>query len=249
MLVPQTPRASKKTKPRSAPAAARSIPDEVQAALKWLEQKSTRRDRENLKRFGITATNALGVSMANVQALAKRLGRSHELAGALWETGCYEARLLASFVDEPERVTPAQMDRWCRDFDNWGICDTACFVLFDRTPHAWAKVEQWSGKRDEFVKRGAFALLASLAGHDKRASDEAFIKTLPLIERAAEDDRNFVMKGVSWALRRIGGRSATLNRASLTVARRLAASEHAPARWIGKDAIRDLSRRAAKSRA
>jgi 3-methyladenine DNA glycosylase AlkD len=234
---------------RSTPQAARSIPDEVTAALKWLEQKSTRRDRDNLKRFGITATNALGVSMANVQALAKRLGRSHELAGALWATGCYEARLLASYVDEPERVTPAQMDRWCRDFDNWGICDTVCFVLFDRTPHAWAKVEQWSAKRDEFVKRAAFALLASLAGHDKQASDQAFLTTLPLIERAAVDERNFVMKGVSWALRRMGGRSATLNAASLVVARRLSTSQHASARWIGRDAIKDLSRRAARSRA
>ena len=124
---------------------------------------STKRDRDNLARFGITASKAFGVSMANIQVLAKRLGRNHELAAALWDTGWYEARMLTSFVDEPARVTPAQMDRWCRDFDNWGICDTVCFHLFDRTPHAWAKVAQWSGKRDEFVKRAAFALLASLA--------------------------------------------------------------------------------------
>ena len=222
--------------------APRRIDDEVREALEWLERKSTRRDRENLKRFGINATNALGVSMANIQTLGKRLGRSHELAEALWDTRCYEARLLASFVDEPERVTPAQMDRWCRDFDNWGICDTVCFFLFDRTPHAYRKVEQWSGKREEFVKRAAFALLASLAGHDKQASDAAFLQTLPLIERAAADDRNFVMKGVSWALRRIGTRSAALKNESLTLARRLSESEHASARWIARETIKDLSR-------
>jgi 3-methyladenine DNA glycosylase AlkD len=222
--------------------APRRIDDEVKAALKWLEQKSTRRDRENLKRFGINATNAVGVSMANIQVLGKRLGRSHELAAALWDTRCYEARLLASFVDEPERVTPAQMDRWCRDFDNWGVCDTVCFFLFDRTPHAWGKVEQWSQKREEFVKRAAFALLASLAGHDKQASDAAFLKTLPLIERAATDDRNFVMKGVSWALRRIGTRGPVLKNASLAVARRLSESEHGSARWIARETIKDLSR-------
>lgn len=215
---------------------------QVADALAWLERKSTRRDRENLARFGITATNPLGVSLANIQVLAKRLGRSHELAAALWETDCYEARLLASFVDEPARVTPAQMDRWCRDFDNWGICDTVCFHLFDRTPHAFAKVVQWSGKREEFVKRGAFALLASLAGHDKSATDEAFLETLPLIERAASDERNFVMKGVSWALRRIGGRSPRLDAASRAMARRLSTSPHAPARWIGRDALKDLTR-------
>jgi len=182
------------------------------------------------------------VSVSNIQVLAKQLGRSHELAAALWETGWYEARMLSSFVDEPERVTAAQMDRWCRDFDNWGICDTVCFHLFDRTPHAWTKVAQWAGKRDEFVKRASFALLASLAGHDKKANDEQFLKTLPLIERAATDDRNFVKKGVSWALRRIGTRNATLKAAALELARRLADLPDPASRWVGKDTLRDLTR-------
>jgi 3-methyladenine DNA glycosylase AlkD len=216
--------------------------DQVQEALAWLRQKSTLRDRANLSRFGITADKAFGVSLANIQALGKRLGRNHELAAALWETGWYEARLLTSFVDEPERVTPAQMDRWCRDFDNWGICDTVCFHLFDRTPHAWVKVQQWSRRQDEFVKRAAFALLASLAGHDRSAGDEAFLGSLALIERAALDERNFVKKGVSWALRRIGGRSPTLHAAAVELARRLADSSDAAARWVGKDALRDLTR-------
>jgi 3-methyladenine DNA glycosylase AlkD len=216
--------------------------EQAQAALAELEQMSTEHDRENLARFGITAPKAFGVSMANIQALAKRLGRSHDLAAALWDTGWYEARLLTSFVDEPARVTPEQMDRWCRDFDNWGICDTLCFHLFDRTPHAWSKVAQWSDERDEFVKRAAFALLASLAGHDKRAADTLFIDSLPLIERAADDERNFVKKGVSWALRMTGRRNPALNAAAVEVARRLAASPEPAARWVGKDALKDFAR-------
>jgi 3-methyladenine DNA glycosylase AlkD len=202
---------------------------------------STQRDRDNLARFGIEATNPLGVSMSNIQLLAKRLGRSHELAAALWDTNVYEARMLTAFVDEPERVTATQMDRWCRDFDNWGICDTLCFKLFDQTPHAWTKVAQWGDKRDEFVKRAAFALLASLAAHDKSATNEPFIESLPLIERAATDDRNFVKKGVSWALRTLGRRNAVLNDAAVVVARRLAASTEPAARWIGKGALKELT--------
>ncbi len=162
------------------------VAEDVQAALVALERMSTKRDRDNLARFGITATRPFGVSMANLKLLAKRLGRDHELAAALWETGRYEARMLATLVDEPARVTPAQMERWCRDFDNWGICDTACFVLFDRTPHAWAKVSEWSGRREEFVKRAAFALMACLALHDKDAPDEPFIAGLRLIEQARD---------------------------------------------------------------
>jgi 3-methyladenine DNA glycosylase AlkD len=220
----------------------------VQQALASLEQMSTRKDRDNLKRFGITAEKAFGVSMANIQRLAKRLGRDHDLAAALWDTEWYEARLLTSFVDDPARVTSAQMDRWCRDFDNWGICDTVCFFLFDRTPFAWDKVAKWSDARPEFVKRAAFALLASLAGHDKETGDDRFLHSLGLIERAATDDRNFVKKAVSWALRRTGGRSLALNSASIALARRLSESSEPSARWIGMEALRDFKRPAARQR-
>jgi 3-methyladenine DNA glycosylase AlkD len=133
------------------------------------------------------------------------------------------------------------MDRWCRDFDNWGICDTLCFHLFDRTPHAWRKIEQWHDRKPEFVRRAAFALLASVALHDKRAADQPFIDSLALIEHAATDERNFVKKGVSWALRLIGRRNVPLNGEALSVARRLAASSSPPARWIGKDAVKELT--------
>lgn len=220
-----------------------SVQDQVSYALSWLKEKSTAQDRDNLARFGITAKKAFGVSMKNVQELAKRLGRSHDLAAALWETGWYEARMLTSFVDEVDRVTPSQMDRWCRDFDNWGICDTLCFHLFDRTPHAWSKVERWSSGRDEFVKRAAFALLASLALHDKASGDAPFLASLELVERASKDDRNFVKKGVNWALRSIGRRNDSLRSAAVVLSRRLAESTDAPARWIGKDALRDLTRK------
>lgn len=215
---------------------------DVRHVLASLEALSTQKDRDNLARFGITATNALGVSMANIQRVAKEIGRDHDLAAALWATECYEARMLTSFVDEPERVTPSQMDRWCRDFDNWGICDTICFHLFDRTPHAWKKVARWHDRRGEFEKRAAFALLASLAGHDRKSTDEPFLETLPLIERAATDDRNFVKKGVSWALRGIGRRSRGLHAVASALAKRLADAPEPAARWIGKDALRDFAR-------
>jgi len=194
-----------------------------------------------MARYAIRSDRAFGVSMANVQALGRRLGRSHDLADALWKTGWYEARLLAAYVDDPVSVTAAQMDRWCRDFDNWGICDTVCFVLFDRTPHAWRKVEQWSGRREEFVKRAAFALLWGLTVHDKTAGDETFVAALRLVEDAATDDRHFVKKAVNMALRATGKRNASLNAAAAATARRLSGSTHESARWIGKDALKELS--------
>ncbi len=214
---------------------------EAQAAIAWLERNSTKKYRDGLARYGIVADRPFGVSMAKLNVFAKRLGRNHELAGALWENGRYEARMLATLVDDPKRVTLAQMERWAKDFDNWAICDTACFKLFDRSPHAWGKVAEWCERRAEFEKRAGFALLASLALHDKTSGDGPFIAGLRLVERGAVDDRNFVKKASNWALRAIGGRSSTLHAAALKVAQRLAESKEAAPRWVGKDALRALN--------
>jgi 3-methyladenine DNA glycosylase AlkD len=224
------------------------VSEQLALALAMLEKRSTQRDRDNLARFGITAHQPLGVSMAAIQAVAKHLGPSHELAEALWETGRYEARLLAAFVAEADRVTPEQMERWCRDFDNWGVCDTLCFKLFDRTPHAWGKVREWADAPEEFVKRSAYALLASLSLHDKAAGDEAFLASLPLVERAASDPRNFVKKGVSWALRSIGRRTPALGAAATALAQRLSVAPEPAARWVGKDALREFTRLAKRAK-
>jgi 3-methyladenine DNA glycosylase AlkD len=216
--------------------------EQVREALAWLERRGSERVREEMAtRYGIITPKAFGVPVGTIQQLGKRLGRDHKLAAALWETGWYEARMLTSFIDDPAQVTSAQMDRWARDFDNWGICDTVCLHLFDRTPHAWRKIEPWSRRRGEFVKRAAFALVAGLGLHDKRAGDEPFLRALALVERGASDDRNFVKKGVSWALRVVGRRNQVLNDASVDLARRLAESSEPAARWVGKDAFRELT--------
>jgi 3-methyladenine DNA glycosylase AlkD len=215
--------------------------NDVDSVVAALTRRGSKRGREGMARYGIVAENVLGVSVADIRAIAKQIGRNHSLALALWKTNIYEARMLTAFISEPARVTPALMDRWARDFDNWAICDTLCFHLFDRTPHAWAKVEQWSSDRREFVKRGAFALLASLALHDKNAPDKPFLKTLRLIERAASDERNFVKKAVSWALRGIGRRNRALNAVAVEVARRFCQLDEPAARWIGRDALKELT--------
>ena len=215
--------------------------------LDWLERNGSAKEAEGLKRYGIlTKDRVLGMSMSKIQAQAKKIGKDHALAQELWKSGCYEARMVAAYIDEPDRVTRQQMDAWARDFDNWGTCDTVCFVLFDRVPFAYEKVPKWAASKDEFVKRAAFALMASLAGHDKQAPDQKFRELLPLIEEGATDERNFVKKGVSWALRRTGTRSPALRKACIALAKKLAASDNAAARWVGKDGLRDLERASAK---
>lgn len=195
------------------------------------------------KRYGIvTKAEVYGATVATMRAMAKRIGYDHGLAEALWATGVHDARMLATMVDDPAAVTAAQMERWVTDMDNWGIVDTACFHYWDRTPHAFAKIEKWSKAKDEFVKRAAFALLASCAVH-KRGADAQFLRGLELIEREAHDPRNFVKKAANWALRAIGGKaSPKLRAAARALAQRLAQSDDAIARWNGKDALRAFAK-------
>ncbi|MCB9915882.1 MAG: DNA alkylation repair protein [Planctomycetes bacterium] len=220
----------------------------TRAVLAALKKRGTRQQREGLARYGIHVEEAYGVSMKDVQALAKQLGRDHALALELWGTGVYEARLLCAYVDDPAKVTAAQMDRWCRDFDTWATVDTLCFALFDRTKHAWGRVAKWAALTGEFQRRAGFALLAGLAGHDADAPDARFRAALALVERHATDERNFVKKGVSWALRRTGMRNRALHADCLALARELAASDDRTARWIGKDAEKDLTKPATLKR-
>jgi 3-methyladenine DNA glycosylase AlkD len=233
----ETPRASK-----------RSVDDQVAFALTWLKRHSSRTTLEGMARYSIPSDHAYGVAMKDIKALGVMLGRNQPLAAALWATGVYEARMLASFVGDPERLTAAQMERWCKDFDNWAFCDAMSFNLFDRTPHAWTKVAQWSSRRNEFEKRTAFALLWSLTVHDKSAGDERFEQGLSLVEREAGDERHFVKKATNMALRAIGKRNRALNAAAVVVAQRLAESKHAAARWVGTDALRELTSPGVKAR-
>jgi 3-methyladenine DNA glycosylase AlkD len=216
------------------------MPD-VDAVLAELKALGSEENRAGMARFGINAERAYGVSIANLRPLARRLGKNHALAAALWKSDVHEARILAAFVDEPKRVTAAQMDRWVAAFDSWDLCDQVCNNLFVRTPFVETKVAKWAKDQREFVRRAAFALIASYTVHAKGIPDDAFRPMLALVEKHATDPRNFVKKAVNWALRQIGKRSLALHGPALALAERLAASDDKTARWIGRDAVKELT--------
>lgn len=180
--------------------------------------------------------------------LAREIGKNHALAGQLWDSGVHEARLLAALVEDPRQVTEEQMEGWVAAFDSWDVCDNCCGSLFDKTPFAYRKVVEWSAREEEFVKRAGFALLAYLAVHDKKREDEAFLAFLPLIERESTDRRNFVKKAINWALREIGKRNLSLNKAAIEAAERIKAANPRGAQWVATDALRELSGEAVQRR-
>jgi len=221
---------------------ARAARRDVKTVVASLRKLGSASVRASYARYGIVAPKSFGIAMNRIHRLAKEIGRDHEIAEELWKSGWYEARLLVAFVGEPARLTPAQMERWARDFDNWAVCDTLCFHLFDRTPHALAMVRKWTRREEEFVRRAGLALLASVALHDKESGDEKFTPLLLRIEQVAGDERNFVKKAASWALRSLARRSAALKAKVATLAKRLAGSQGAAQRWIGKDVLRQTGR-------
>ncbi len=197
-------------------------------------------NRAGMARFGINVNNAYGVPLTWLRELAKRIGKDHELALALWDSEVHEARILASIVDEPNKVTMAQMDRWAIEFDSWDICDQCCNNLFGRTKFAREVIGPWCDREEEFVRRAGFVMIAVLSVKDKKAACYTFQPYLELIERQSHDKRNNVKKAVNWALRQIGKRDLECHALAVPVALRLSQSEDATARWIGKDAIREL---------
>ena len=216
--------------------------------LAELRRLGTRRNVDGMARFGIRAKNAYGVSKPKMDLLAKRIGKDHQLALQLWNSGVHDARILAGLVDEPKLVTLSQMEHWVRDFDNWDVCDGTCCHLFAHTAFAWQKAVAWSAKSAEFQKRAGFALMAYLAVHDKQAADRRFIRLLPTIRREACDPRNFVRKAVNWALRQIGKRNLRLNLVAIREAERIRKMDSAAARWIAADALRELRSEAVQRR-
>jgi 3-methyladenine DNA glycosylase AlkD len=202
-----------------------------------------------MARYGISAVGVLGVSMPALRGIARRgtacrartCRRDHALALELWASDVHEARVLAALVDDPAKVTEAQMESWVRDIDSWDVCDGLMNNLFRKVPSAWAKSREWARRKETFVRRAGFVLMATLAVHDKSAPDAKFLALLPLIRRGATDERNFVKKAVNWALRQIGKRNLALNAAAVAAAREIAALDSRSARWIASDALRELT--------
>jgi 3-methyladenine DNA glycosylase AlkD len=209
--------------------------------VKRLKLLGDPRAAEGAARFGICVSNILGVSAPDLRRLAREVGRDHVLAGRLWMTGIHDARVLAALIDDPARVTRRQMEDWARDFNSWAVCDAACGCLFDKTPYAWDKAIEWTGREPEYVKRAGFVLMAALAVHDKKAPDARFEAFLPFLLQHANDERNFVKKAVNWALRQIGKRNTHLNKLAIQTAQDIRRTGSRAARWIAADALRELT--------
>jgi len=212
----------------------------VKDVLDRLQSKAHPEQLKGMAKYGMIVEQRLGVSVPDMRKLAKEIGRDHKLALDLWRNGIAEARIVAAMVGEPDKLTEEQMEDWVKGINSWDVCDQVCMNLFEKNKLVWKKIVDWSEREEEFVKRTAFSLIACLAWHDKKASDEKFIELLPIIIRAATDERNFVKKAVNWALRNIGKRNLNLNEAAINAAKEIKRLDSKAARWVASDAIREL---------
>jgi len=210
--------------------------EEILAKLKTMaDPKQLAQER----RLGIETKDGLGISIWDLRKLAKEMGKDQQLAEKLWESGIREARLLAGYVADPQKINEATIEKWAADFNSWDLVDQVSDA-FLFSPYAYQKAMEWSEREEEFVKRTAFVLMAGLAFYDKDASNEQLSEFLPIIRREATDERNFVKKAISWALRNLGKRNAVLNRKAIATAQDIANSDSKSARWVAKDALKEL---------
>ena len=220
----------------------------VNEVLDELQIRARPEQLKGMAKYGIPVEQRLGVSVPDMRKLAKEIGRDHKLALDLWKTGIAEARIVAAMIDDPTKLTEEQMEDWVKDINSWDVCDQVCMNLFEKDQLTWKKIVDWSEREEEFVKRTAFSLMACLACHDKKVSDEKFIELFPVIIRGARDERNFVKKAVNWALRNIGKRNLNLNEAAINTAKEIKRLDSKAARWIAADAIKELESDAIQSR-
>jgi 3-methyladenine DNA glycosylase AlkD len=220
----------------------------VEEVLRLLESKSRRDQLAGMARYGMNVEKRLGVSIPELRKMAKFIGKDHELALGLWKTGFADARILAAMVDDSDLLDEQQMEQWVKDIDSWDVGDQVCMNLFEKSPLAWKKVDDWSMRSEEFVKRTAFGLLACLAWHDKKAGDEKFIRLFHVFARGAVDERSSVKKAVSWALRNVGKRNLKLNKAATDEAKKIRMLNSKSTRWIAADVVRELESEAVQKR-
>lgn len=194
------------------------------------------------KKFGIVSKNSLGIYHKDLRILAKEIGYDKELAIALFDSGIYEGRLLCSKIIRPRDVTEAQMEQWVKTFENWEICDSFCMGLFAKGSLAMSKIQEWSSRESEFEKRASFATMAAYCMADKKSGNELFESFFELIIREAKDERLYVKKAVNWALRSIGKRNVDLNKKAIRVANEILSFESKSAKWIAKDALKELQK-------
>ncbi|MCD8072562.1 MAG: DNA alkylation repair protein [Alistipes sp.] len=215
--------------------------DRTKNIIQWMGTLRNEKNLEGMKRFGINTENAFGISTPTLMSMAREVGRDQSLALDLWDTAIHEARILAAMVADPGSFSPELMDSWCEDFDSWDVCDQVCMKVFRHTPYAGDKIYQWAVSDRQFVKRAAFALMASYCVIDKTSGDEKFEPWFDLIIEASGDERNFVKKAVNWALRQLGKKSPGLWYKAIAVSEELMLSPGKTARWIGSDATRELT--------
>lgn len=213
----------------------------IEQIISELKKHYNPKNIEGMARYGINVEKAFGLNVPFIRAMAKKIGKNHELALELWETGYHEARHIASMIDDPKLVTKSQMNKWVRDFNSWDICDGTCSNLFRKTPFSVEKIIEWTEKKNEYIRRAEFSLICYVAVHDKKRDDKEFLQFFTLIKKHSVDERNFVKKAVNWSLRQIGKRSKFLNKEALKLANEIQEIDSKSARWIANDAIRELT--------
>lgn len=216
--------------------------------LTFLYKESDAKQLQKMRRAGINTEHALGISVYRIRNISQTIEKNHELALELWKTMIHEAQMLATLIDEPNKVDEQQMEKWVLDFNSWDLCDHCCSNLFDKTDYAYQKAMEWSKREEEFVKRAGFALMAALSVHDKNTKDNCFEQFFDPIYQNSTDERNYVKKAVNWALRSIGKKNINLNKKAIKVAREIQTIDNKTAHWIAKDALKELTSEKVKKR-
>ncbi len=188
-------------------------------AMKRLEAAGTAQNRKIYARHGV-GPRMFGVSTAEQKAHAKRNGRDQALAERLWASGNHDARILATFVAEPSRMTARLIDAWRKDLDNYGLTDALSQVAHEAGVSA-RDIDRWAASSDEWTGQLGWTLVALRATYDADAPEDWLRARLDVMEREVHSRKNRTRHSMGGALIAIGIRGGDLGRHALAVAGRI----------------------------
>ena len=183
--------------------------------------------RKTYSRHGVQGP-MFGVSYQDLGRLKKTIKTDHPLAMELWASGNHDARILATMIADPTKMTGPIIDRWLKEIDNH-VQGSAFSNLVAGSPLALKKAEKWRASKKELVSCCGWDVTSRLALRDqengeKLASgldDALFAPLVEVIEKEIHTAPNRTRYAMNQTLIAIGVRSDKLRKLALAAAKRI----------------------------
>lgn len=191
----------------------------LQEILKLLESQRNEK-ADSLKKFKHKQLQNFGIGLTKLIEIGSKIGKNHKLATELWDTLIYDALVLSTIVDNPNEVTPEQIEKQVKEVDFLTLTQSFSNLVC-KTSFAKDKAIEWAASEDVNIRRCGYALIYHLARDEKKLKDIFFENYISIIEKNIHSEENHVKDAMNNALLMIGQRNLYLNKIAIAAAKKI----------------------------